>query len=59
MGYRTTKSKVKAEGNKAKTFNVTNASTDISYTTFFYYAFRNVLLVSVPLLIFSINPIPF
>ena len=43
MGYRTTKSKIEAGSNKTS-----------NYTDFFYYAFRNVLLISVPLLIFSI-----
>ena len=42
MGYRTTKSKIKEKDHKAS-----------SYTDFFYYSFRNILLVSIPLLIIS------
>ena len=41
MGYRTTKYKIKAESNKASN----------NYTDFFYYTFRNILLVSIPLVI--------
>ena len=42
MGYRTTKFKIEAGSNKTS-----------NYTDFFYHAFRNILLVSVPLLIVS------
>ncbi len=49
MGYRTTKSKTKVESNRSKSLN----SVDASYTEFFYHTFRNMLLVSVPLLILS------
>ncbi len=53
MGYRTTKSKIKAGSNKAKTFDPINATANISYTAFFYHAFRNVLIISIPLVIIS------
>ena len=53
MGYRTTKSKIKAESNKAKTFDSINATANISYTAFFYHTFRNVLIISIPLVIIS------
>ena len=53
MGYRTTKSKIEAGSNKVKTFDSINATANISYTTFFYHAFRNILLASVPLLAIS------
>ena len=53
MGYRTTKSKIKAGSNKAKTFDSINATANISYTAFFYHAFRNVLIISIPLVIIS------
>ena len=43
MGYRTTKSKIEVESNK----------TD-NYTDFYYYFFRNILLVSIPLVIISV-----
>ncbi len=49
MGYRTTKSKTKVESNRSKSLN----SVDASYTEFFYHTFRNMLLVSVPLVIIS------
>ena len=42
MGYRTTKFKIKEKKNKTS-----------SYTEFFYYFFRNILLVSIPLVIVS------
>ena len=42
MGYRTTKYKIEAGSNKAS-----------NYTDFFYHAFRNVLLISIPLLTVS------
>ena len=42
MGHRTTKSKTKAKSNKTN-----------DYTDFFYYAFRNILLVGLPLLVVS------
>ncbi|MBR0467628.1 hypothetical protein IJJ53_01835 [Candidatus Saccharibacteria bacterium] len=42
MGYRTTKSKIKEKDHKAS-----------SYTDFFYYSFRNILLILIPLLIIS------
>ena len=48
MSYRTTKSKIKVGRNKASS----NRS-DASYTTFFYHFFRNVLLVSIPLVTIS------
>ena len=53
MGYRTTKSKIKAGSNKAKTFDPINATANISYTAFFYHTFRNVLIISIPLVIIS------
>ena len=43
MGYRTTKSKIEVESNK----------TD-NYTDFYYHFFRNILLVSIPLVIISV-----
>ena len=49
MGHRTTKSKTKVESNRSKSLN----SVDTSYTEFFYHTFRNMLLVSVPLVIIS------
>ena len=42
MGYRTTKSKIKVESHKA---NI--------YTDFYYHFFRNILVVSLPLLVIS------
>ena len=42
MGYRTTKSKTKAKSNKTN-----------NYTDFYYHLFRNILLVSIPLLLIS------
>ena len=42
MGYKTTKYKIKTGSNKAD-----------SYTDFFYKTFRNILLVSIPLLVIS------
>ncbi len=42
MGYRTTKSKIKVESDKAN-----------NYTEFYYHFFRNILLVSIPLTIIS------
>ena len=42
MGYRTTKSKIKAGSNKAS-----------NYTDFFYHAFRNIIFVSIPLTLIS------
>ena len=42
MGYRTTKSKIKAESNKVN-----------NYTEFYYHTFRNILIVSIPLLVVS------
>ena len=53
MGYRTTKSKIEAGNNKVKTFDSINTTANISYTAFFYHAFRNILLASVPLLAIS------
>ena len=53
MSYRTTKSKIKAESNKAKTFDSINATANIGYTAFFYHTFRNVLIISIPLVIIS------
>ena len=49
MGHRTTKSKTKVESNRSKSLN----SVDTSYTEFFYHTFRNMLLVSVPIVIIS------
>ena len=45
MGYRTTKSKIKVESSKSN-------KTD-SYTDFYYHFFRNILIISLPLLIIS------
>ena len=42
MGYRTTKSKIKVESDKAN-----------NYTEFYYHFFRNILVVSLLLLIIS------
>ena len=42
MGYRTTKSKIKAENDKAN-----------SYTEFYYHFFRNILIIALPLFIIS------
>ena len=42
MGYRTTKSKIKAGSNKAS-----------NYTDFFYHAFRNIIFISIPLTLIS------
>ena len=42
MGYRTTKSKIKVGSNKTN-----------NHTDFFYYAFRNILFISLPILVIS------
>ncbi len=42
MGYSTTKSKIKVESNKTN-----------NYTDFFYYTFRNILVIGIPLIFIS------
>ena len=49
MGHRTTKFRIEAGSDKTKLLD----NSGNSYTTFFYHAFRNILIISIPLVIIS------
>ncbi len=49
MGHRTTKFRIEAGSDKTKLLD----NSGNSYTAFFYHAFRNILIISIPLVIIS------